>query len=467
MGDTRRSQTISTENREIAEDTAGSGPMMSEAPQEGGPPWLYGESSVAKIRILAKSRPDLVFTSLAHRIDFHMLRKSFGEVRKSKSAGVDRVTAGQYAANLDENLYNLLQRLRRGQYVATPVRRIWIDKDNGNKRPIGIPALEDKIVQRAVYTILDAIYDVDFYDFSHGFRRGRGQQKALLELRQQCHRQNINWIISADITGLFDNIDHELLREVIRLRVNDGGIIRLVGKWLNAGVMEGGNISYSESGTPQGGVISPLLANIFLHHVIDDWFVREVQPRLGRRSFIIRFADDFNIGCELKSDAEKIMEALAERLERFKLSLNKEKTKLVLFARPGTGNSKGGGTFDFLGFTFYWGRSRRGKWVIKKRTNRKRKKRFLKSLWEWCGRNRHKSVPFQHLRLCQKLRGYYQYFGVRGNYESIYAVYVCAKKFWRYWLSRRSHKGGMDWKKFDKFFKKYPLPRPRIVHNDV
>ncbi len=233
--------------------------------------------------------------------------------------------------------------------------------------------------------------------------------------------------------------------------------------------MEGGNLSYPESGTPQGGVISPLLANIFLHQscVIDDWFVRQVQPLLSRRSFILRFADDFNIGCELKSDAEKILEALEKRLERFKLSLNKEKTKLVLFARPGIGNCKGKGTFDFLGFTFYWGRSRRGKWVIKKRTSRKRKTRFLKLLWEWCRRNRHEPISFQHLRLCQKLRGYYQYFGVRSNYESIYAVYVCTKKFWRHWLSRRSRKGGMTWDKFDKFLKKYPLPRARIVHNDV
>ncbi|MCP4609683.1 MAG: group II intron reverse transcriptase/maturase, partial [Planctomycetes bacterium] len=225
------------------------------------------------------------------------------------------------------------------------------------------------------------------------------------EVREQCYRQNINWIINADITGLFDNIDHELLKEVIRLRVNDGGIIRLIGKWLNAGVMEGENLSYPDAGTPQGGVISPLLANIFLHHVLDDWFVRQVEPRLRGRCFIIRFADDFNIGCELKSDALRIIEVLAKRLERFKLSLNKEKTKLLLFTRPGTGSSKGKETFDFLGFTFYWGRSRRGKWVIKKKTNRKRRTRFLRSLWDWNRRNRHKRVQDQHLKLCQKLRG--------------------------------------------------------------
>ncbi|MCP4607920.1 MAG: group II intron reverse transcriptase/maturase, partial [Planctomycetes bacterium] len=219
---------MSTQNREIAEETAdSSGLVMSETPQEIGPPWFYGESSLVKIRQAAMRCPEMVFTSLAHRIDFHMLRKSFMEVRKSKVSGVDKVTASQYARNLDENLYNLHQRLRRGQYVATPVKRIWVDKENGKKRPIGIPVLEDKIVQRAVYSILETIYDVDFYNFSYGFRRGRNPHQALGEVREQCYRQNINWIINADITGLFDNIDHELLKEVIRLRVNDGGIIRL------------------------------------------------------------------------------------------------------------------------------------------------------------------------------------------------------------------------------------------------
>jgi group II intron reverse transcriptase/maturase len=428
-------------------------------------PWLYGESSLAGIRRLATSDPDLVFTSLAHRIDFHPLWKSFGEIRKSNVAGVDGMTAAEYARNLDQNLYKLLQRLRRGQYVATPVKRIWIDRENGKKRPIGIPGLEDKIVQKAVSTILEAIHEVDFYDFSHGFRRGHSQHRALQELREQCYGQNVNWIVNADISGLFDNIDHGLLKEAVRLRANDGGILRLIGKWLNAGVMEEGILSCPGTGTPQGGVISPVLSNIFLHYVLDDWFVREVQPRLKGRSFIIRYADDFIIGCQMGQDAEMMMELLSERFGRFSLSLNKEKSKLVLFSRPPMKNGKGWGTFDFLGFTFYWGKSRKGRWVIKKKTVRKRLARFVKSIWGWCRENRHERIKDQHERLCQKLRGYYQYFGVRANYESLYKVYQRSMGAWRYWLSRRSHKGGIVWEKFGEILKKYPLPRPRIVHN--
>jgi len=214
--------------------------MSVEDSQEAEAPWFYGESSLVRIRQLAISDPDLVFTSLAHRIDFYLLRKSFKEIRKSKAAGVDKVTAEEYAENLDQNLYNLHQRLCRGQYVATPVKRIWIDKENGKKRPIGIPGLEDKIVQRAASTILNVIYDVNFFDFSHAFRKGHGQHKALHQLREKCRKLNIGWIVSADVEGLFDNIDHNLLRGFIKRRVNDGGMLRLIGKWLNAGVMEEG-----------------------------------------------------------------------------------------------------------------------------------------------------------------------------------------------------------------------------------
>jgi group II intron reverse transcriptase/maturase len=277
--------------------------------------------------------------------------------------------------------------------------------------------------------------------------------------------QNVNWIVNADISGLFDNIDHELLKAAVRRRVNDGGIIRLIGKWLNAGVMEGGTVSYPEVGTPQGGVISPVLSNIFLHYVLDDWFVREVQPKLKGRSFIIRYADDFIIGCQLRSDAEMVMEILSERFEMFSLSLNKEKSKLVLFSRPPLKNGKGWGTFDFLGFTFYWGKSRKGIWVIKKKTVGKRLIRFVKSVWNWCRDNRHKEIEAQHVKLCQKLWGYYLYFGVRGNYKSIEKVYQRVIKAWRYWLSRRSHKGGIIWEKFGDMLETYPLPKPRIIHD--
>jgi len=293
MGDTLRSQTISTENHKIVEQGKHkSSSAKSISGNNNKPPILVGEVSLSNIAILAKQNPEMIFTSLAHRVDLSLLREAFRRIKKSGAAGVDKVTAADYVIDLDQNLYNLYQRLRRGQYVATPVKRVWIEKENGKQRPIGIPAFEDKIVQKAVEMILSVIYESNFYDFSHGFRSGHSQHMAIKELRENCIKYNTNWILSADITGLFDNIDHSYLREFLKLRVNDGGIIRLIGKWLKAGVMDEGNYRRSDSGTPQGGVISPVLSNIFLHYVLDDWYVKEVQPRMKGRSFLIRFADD-------------------------------------------------------------------------------------------------------------------------------------------------------------------------------
>jgi len=466
MEDTQRSPSISTEIQRSAEQAVSDSKGMFKGPSGWeSPPDPEGGISLEGIRKLAKDQPGMVFTSLAHRLDVAMLRESFNQVRKSKAAGVDEITAGQFAENLERNLYNLYQRLRRGQYVATPVKRIWLEKEDGKKRPIGIPALEDKIVQKAVETILNCIYEADFFGFSHGFRKGHSQHKALQELREQCIGRNINWILDADVSGFFDSIDHKMLQEVIRKRVNDGGIRKLVGKWLNAGVMEEGKLSYPETGTPQGGVISPLLANIFLHNVLDDWFIKEVEPRMKGRCFIIRWADDFIIGFEMESDARRVMEVLPKRFERYGLSLNMKKTKLLPFSRPGKVGKNNSETFDFLGFTFYWGISLRGYWVIKKKTAKKRLNRFMKTLWGWCKINRHEFLEYQYKMLCSKLRGYYQYFGVIGNYRALEAVYGFAVRAWRYWLSKRSHKGRISWEKYEKLKADFPLPAPRIIHN--
>ena len=466
MEDTQRSQPISPENQRIAEHAVLNTGRMFNVPEDDGPPVLVGQSSLERIKVLARNEPELVFTTLAHRIDFHLLKQSFRQVRKSKSCGVDKMTAKEYAKHLDINLYNLLQRLRRGQYVAQPVKRIWIEKEGGKKRPIGITALEDKIVQKAAAKILNVVYDRNFHGFSHGFREGHRQHMALDELREQCRRKNINWIIDADVCGFFDNIDKKLLVDIIRQRVNDGGLLRLIGKWLNAGVDEGGELSYPESGTPQGAVISPALSNIFLHHVLDDWFVKEVQPRLSRRSFLVRFADDFIIGCELESDARKVLELLGERLKSFALSLHPEKTKLIPFGKPASSVrvDKRNGTFDFLGFTFHWSKARKGYWVVKKKTVKKRLNRFMKGIWEWCRDNRHASLKDQHFGLSLKLRGYYQYYGVRGNFKVLEVVYESAEKAWRFWLSRRSRKGRISWAKFEKIRISFPFPKPRIIH---
>jgi len=467
MEDTQRSQTISPQNQRIAKHAVLDTRMMCFDPEIDGPPVIVGQSSLVRIKRLARREPELVFTSLVHRIDFHLLKQAFHQARGSKSCGVDKVTAKEYVKHLETNLYNLLQRLRRGQYVAQPVKRIWIDKEGGKKRPIGISALEDKIVQKAAAKILDVVYDRNFYGFSHGFREGHSQHMALDELREQCRQKNINWIIDADVCGFFDNIDKKHLINTIRKRVNDSGLLRLVGKWLKAGIDERGELSYPEKGTPQGAVISPVLSNIFLHTVLDDWFVSEVQPQLSRRSFLVRFADDFIIGCELESDARKVLELLEERFRAFSLQLHPEKTKLVPFGKPASSVlvDKRNGTFDFLGFTLHWSKTRKGYWIVKKKTIGKRLSRFLKGIWGWCRDNRHEPLKDQHFDLSSKLRGYYQYYGVRGNFKVLEVVFEFTEKAWRFWLSRRSRKGGISWAKFEKIRASFPFPKPRIIHN--
>jgi retron-type reverse transcriptase len=438
------------------------------------------------------------------------------------------VTAKQYTEHLDDNLRDLHERLRRGRYQAAPVERVWIEKDDGGQRPIGKPAFEDKIVQRAVAMLLEAIYEQDFHDGSYGFRQGRSPHEALRALRERCMTEGIGWIVDADVSGYFDSIDrahlrdvlckrvndgrilrligkwlragvldegvlrypesgvvqggvispvlsnlflHHVLdewfeREVLRQRVNDGRIMRLIGKWLRAGVMEDGVLQHPETGVVQGGVISPVLANIFLHYVLDGWFEREVQPRLTGKSFLTRFADDWIIGCELEADAQRLMAVLPKRFARFGLSLHPEKTVLIRFRKPTTrkGSGDGNGTFDFLGLTHYWTRSRRGYWVILRRTARKRLHRTKKVLWRWCRANRHLPLKDQHRMLCQKLRGHFQYYGIQGNYRLLSEVRQHAEEAWRYWLSRRSHKSAISWEKFQKLKAVFGLPIPQIVH---
>ena len=412
----------------------------------------------------ARQYPERVFTTLAHLMDVDFLREAYRRLNKKGAPGLNKVTAADYAEHLEENLIDLHQRLRNGCYRAPPIKRVWIEKENGKLRPLGIPEFEDKIVQRAVEMLMSAIYEEKFYDFSHGFRKGHSQHKALHELREQCRQLKINWILIADITGLFDNIDHQKLLGFIRRRVNDGAILRLIGKWLNAGVMEEDRLEYPDKGTPQGGVISPLLSNIFLHYVLDEWIAKEVEPRMKGKCFIIRWADDFIIGFQLETDANRVKGVLPKRFNRFGLELHPDKTSLVRFGRPPT-NARGqqkSGTFDFLGFTYYWGMSLQGYPVIKKKTARKRLNRYLKMTWNWCKENRHDPIQEQHQTLCAKLRGYYQYFGVRCNYKAIEAAYEYTEKAWRYWLSRRSHKGKVLYETLQKAF---PLPKPRIVHN--
>jgi RNA-directed DNA polymerase len=318
-----------------------------------------------------------------------------------------------------------------------------------------------------VAMLLGAIYEQDFHDCSYGFREGRSPHQALHVLRERCMQEHMGWIVDADVSAFCDSLDHDLLCEVLRQRVNAGAILRLLRKWLRAGVLEGETLSYPERGSPQGGVISPMLANTFLDHVLDEWFAQEVKPRMKGRCFLIRFADDCVIGCEREDDARRMLMVLPKRFARFKLTMHPQKTRLVQFQPPrqeGDGEH-GDGTFDFLGLTHYWATSRRGYWVIKRRTAKKRLRRAMRAVWHWCRTHRHEPLRAQYRALCQKLRGHYQYYGIRGNYRKLEALYRHVERAWRYWLSRRGGPRTIPWATFANLRAVLALPLPRIVHH--
>jgi group II intron reverse transcriptase/maturase len=424
-----------------------------------------------RIATLAKQSPDMAFTSLAYMMDLAWLFEAYQQTRKNGAAGIDGVTAAEYEQDLEGNLRRLLARAKSGSYRAPPVRRVYIPKGTSTEvRPIGIPTLEDKILQRAVVMLLDPIYEQDFLDCSYGFRRQRSAHQALESLWKQTMDLEGGWILEVDIRKFFDHLDHGHLRELLQHRVNDGVLKKLINKWLKAGVMEDGNVSYPDSGSPQGGVISPLLSNVFLHYVLDVWFEEVVKPRLGGHAFLIRFADDFAIGFRSEADARRVMEVLPKRFAKYGLTTHPEKTRLVCFERPSTltddidSDSMQGssGTFDLLGFTHYWGRSRKGTWVVKRKTSSSRFTRAISKVAQWCRLNRHLPVSEQQLKLRQKLHGHYAYYGIRGNYAALARFKFEVHRRWHQWLNRRNRQRELTWDKFNRLLKRYPLPPPRI-----
>jgi group II intron reverse transcriptase/maturase len=414
--------------------------------------------------VQAREHPERVFTTLHHLIDVDFLRAAYRQSNKQAAAGVDGVMVAEYAAHLEDNLADLYRRYREGSYVAPPVKRVWIEKEDKSQRPIGIPALEDKILQRAVAMLLGAIYEIDCYDFSYGFREKRSAHDAIKALRDGCFREKVSVIIDADISKFFDTMPHDRIREILRLRINDGKIMRLIGKWLKAGVVEQDTIHYPACGSPQGGSISPLIANIFLHQVLDEWYVKQVRPRLAGRSFLVRFADDFVLGCEYEADGERLMQVLPKRFEKYGLRIHPDKSRMIRFKWPGKYSAKSGnGTFDFLGFTHYWGKSRNGNWVIKRQTMRKRQARAMRNLYLYCRNSKHDPIKEQYQQLCSKLYGLYNYYGIRGNYRALWMLYQHVRDCWRRWLSRRTRDGYISWEKFEKFLLVWKLPWPRIT----
>ena len=414
----------------------------------------------------AKRHPERVFTTLHHLIDVEFLQEAFLRLRKDAAAGVDNMTAAEYSEGLVQRLTELHLRVHTHRYRAQPVRRVWIDKEDGKQRPLGIPSLEDKILQRAVQMILQPLYEREFHDHSYGFRPGRSAHQALSRLREGCFDCEVSSIYDADVSHYFDDIDHRQLNHFLDKKVKDGVIRGLINKWLRAGVVDGDSLYYPPNGSPQGGVISPLLSNIYLHYVLDEWFVHEVQPRLHGRAFLVRFADDFVIGCELASDTDRLGVVIPKRFARYGLQIHPEKTRQVPFWRPSKRMTHRSGldTFDFLGFTHYWGKARSGHWVVKRKTASNRLRRSLRALWAWCRNNRHIRVHEQHQTLSRKLLGHYGYYGIRSNYKMLEVVYEQTLRTWRRWLGKRSSKGYLTIRAFANFLERYPLPLPRIVH---
>lgn len=425
-------------------------------------------TKLERIAQLARKMPGIALQTLAHHIDMEWMREAYRRTRKDGAVGVDGQTAAEYEENLEENLQSLIDRAKSGNYRAPPVRRVYIPKGNGRKRPIGIPTLEDKILQRAVLMVLEAVYEQDFLDCSYGFRPGRSAHDALDALREQTMSMHGGWILETDIASFFDSVDRTVLREILTRRVRDGVLVRLIGKWMNAGVMEDGRVYRPETGTPQGGVISPLLANIVLHEVVDVWFEEVVKPRLYGRAHLVRFADDLVIVFAREDDARRVMDVLPRRLGKYGLEMHPEKTRLLRFERPPYRSSpkreERPETFDFLGFTHYWAKSRKGNWVIKRKTQRERFTRALQRISWWCRDHRHDPVAEQHRMLSAKLRGHDAYYGVTGNSRSLYALRYWVERKWRVWLSKRSRKAGINWAKMGRILDRYPLPRPRIHH---
>jgi len=415
---------------------------------------------------LARRKPGTMLFSLNHVIDFEWMREAYIRTRKDGAAGIDGVTPRDYEANLEANLRDLLERIKSGRYEAPPVRRVYLPKADGSQRPIGIPSFEDKVAQRAIAMVLEAVYEQDFLSCSYGFRPGRSAHQALRQLsgvmtRRQC------WVLEVDIRKYFDSLSHSHLCEILDQRVTDGVIRRMINKWLNAGVLEAGNLHFATEGTPQGGVISPMLSNIFLHHVLDRWFEAEVRPRMRGKATLVRFADDFVMTFETHYDAKRVMEVLGKRLARFGLTLHPEKTRFIDF-RPqrhgGTPPDCKAQSFDFLGFTHSWQKSRKGKDVVRQTTAKSRFARSLAEVEDWCRTNRHRHPLEQRARLSAVLVGHSAYYGITGNIRRLQEYRYQVTRIWHKWLARRTRRGLSLWASFNAFLTRHPLPVARIIH---
>ena len=421
-----------------------------------------------RIAELARSKRGVALSTLHHVIDLEWMKEAFRLTRKDGAPGIDGLTAAEYAENLEANLLDLLDRIKSGRYQAPPVRRVYIPKGDGagSRRPLGIPTFEDKVCQRAIVMVLELVYEQDFLPCSYGFRPGRSAHQALQELRTGFMSQGLRWVIDLDIEKYFDSISHSHLRSFLDRRVTDGVIRRMIDKWLKAGVLEDGLLRHATEGSPQGGVVSPCLSNIFLHHVLDEWFENEVKPRLRGKGTLVRFADDAVMAFADYRDAQRVLGVLGKRLARYELTLHPDKTRFVDFRFPRSDGkahpATNGTTFTFLGFCHVWGKSRNGKNVVRQLTAKSRYARSLAAVSEWCRRNRHLPIPEQHAHLAATMHGHYAYYGISGNSRRLSWYATSVARLWRKWLSRRG--SSMNWQRFNALLTRHPLPAARIIH---
>jgi group II intron reverse transcriptase/maturase len=423
-------------------------------------------TGLRKVAERAKREPASRFNSLAHLIDEQLLGCAYEGLRKAAAVGVDGITKGQYGQSLEGNLKDLHERLRTKRYRHQPIRRVHIPKEQGQTpRPIGISTTEDKVVQSALREVLEVIYEQDFLDCSHGFRPGRSAHGAVRALTRAIDGGEANWILEFDIASFFDSVDRTRLLEMLQGRVADGSILRLVGKCLHVGVLDGEEFTTPSEGTVQGSTLSPLLGNVYLHHVLDVWFAEEVRPRLHGRAMFVRYADDGVFGFERYEDAQRVLAVLGKRLERFGLKLHPQKTRLLDFRRPSRSKSEGRSptTFDFLGFTWYWRRTRGERWAVRCKTRRARLARALRAVSEWCKAHRHLPVREQHAALTRRVQGHINYFGVNGNIQSLGKFLRQVQRSWLRWLRRRSQRARLTWARYADLLRALPLPKPRIV----
>ena len=421
-----------------------------------------------RIRRTAKERKKEKFTALLHHISPELLEAEFFALKRNAAAGADRVTWREYEQNLKVNLEDLHARVHRGAYRPQPSRRVYIPKADGQRRPLAIAAIEDKIVQRAAAAVLNGIYEEDFLGFSYGFRPGRSAHHATDALVVAIERRKVNFVVDADIRSFFDTVDQDWLIRFVEHRIGDQRIIRLIRKWLKAGVLEDGIVSVSEQGTAQGAVISPLLANIYLHYALDLWAERYRRREATGDMIIVRYADDFIVGFEHEHEARHFLDALRERLKEFALSLHPEKTRLIEFGREAENNRKRRGlgkpeTFDFLGFTFICGRSRRGKFLIKRKTRRDRMRVKLQAIKQELRRRMHWPIPAQGKWLKQIIRGYFNYHAVPTNNRALLGFRDEIVRSWRSVLSRRSQRDSTGWERMRELADDW-LPKPKILH---